>query len=182
MHVAPYIDKEKAGELLSRIEGIWPRKRKIIRSELLYLPVYVFTANLRDDKGTVYPEMISVDGIKGEFAFYTEREYLNPAEEQDKRTDLAINEKTAGEIAEKEYRKILHKRNLRNRSQIYLDCLSESKLVCYPYWIGYFRRKKGYDFEVIDGVGGAKQGIKMRPVFIDLILKLSTMADTSTER
>ena len=41
----------------------------------------------------------------------------------------------------------------------------------YPYWVGYYKRKSGIDFEVIDALNGKKQGAKMKPVFIKLIMQ-----------
>jgi hypothetical protein len=66
---------------------------------------------------------------------------------------------------------LLLKNNLKNSNTSGITDLSTGVPVYYPYWIGYYKRKKGYDFEVIDAVGGGKQGIKMKPVFIDLILQ-----------
>jgi len=44
-------------------------------------------------------------------------------------------------------------------------------IVNYPYWIGYYKRKDGVDFDVIDAVSGKKQGAKMKPVFIELLMR-----------
>jgi hypothetical protein len=43
--------------------------------------------------------------------------------------------------------------------------------IYYPYWIGYFNRKGALDFEVIDGLNAERQGAKMRPVFVNLLLQ-----------
>jgi hypothetical protein len=172
MHVAPLIDEQKAGVLLSATGGIWPRKRKIIRTELVTLPLYVFTARLSIPGKAEFTEMISVDAIKGEFAFYSEPEYADTETENLPGPGSEISEEEARKIAVTEYQRMLHKKNLRTRNHVTLDGLSNSRLVFYPYWIGYYRRKNGYDFEVIDAVGGGRQGIRMRPVFIDLILQM----------
>ena len=75
MFVTPQIDQLKASELLSKRKRIWSSGRKIIKVELTWLPIYLFQVALIDKKGNIKSDKISVDGIKGEFAFYSEAEF-----------------------------------------------------------------------------------------------------------
>jgi hypothetical protein len=173
MFVTAIIEKHKAEELLSLTNSIWPARRKIIKVELFYLPLYLFTIDLEDKKGRQYQEMISVDGIKGEFAFFRETEYDQPAKEKINKFSCKLTESMARQIAMEEYKRFMLKNNLKSGNHSRIVIFSQGVQVFYPYWIGYIKRRNGYDFEVIDAVGGSKQGIKMRPVFIDLILQTS---------
>lgn len=171
MYVTVKIEKDKAEKLLTEKNGIWPIRRPIIKVELFYLPLFIFTVSLEDKKGSRYHETISVDGIKGEFAFFRETDYDLPEKEITRKFSFSLTEQMARNIAMGEYQRLLLKNNLKNSNTSEIANISTGAHIYYPYWIGYYKRKKGYDFEVIDAVGGGKQGIKMRPVFIDLILQ-----------
>jgi hypothetical protein len=173
MVITAVIEKPKAEELLSETNRIWPPRKKIIKVELIYLPLYLFTIKLEDKRGRQYNEMVSVDAIKGEFAFFRETDSEQPTNEIINNFSCKLTESAARQIASGEYQRFLLKNNLKNSNTSRIINFSEGIRVFYPYWIGYLKRKNGYDFEVIDAVGGSKQGIKMRPVFIDLILQTS---------
>ena len=171
MFIASIIEKYQAEDLLSKTNGLWPARRKMIKVELFYLPLYLFTIKLEDNKGRQYSDMISVDGIKGEFAFFRESDYEQATAEIINKIDFKLTVTMACDIAMQEYKRFLFRNNLKNRNFAKIVSTSQGVQVYYPYWMGYFKHKSAYDFDVIDAVGGSKQGIKMRPVFIDLILQ-----------
>jgi hypothetical protein len=170
MFIPAIIERLKAEELLCHTNGIWPAKRKMMKVELLYLPMYIFNIKLEDRKGRQNQDMVSVDGIKGEFSFFMETDYEDQIKEKRDILSWNLTETMAREIGMKEDQRFLLKNNLRNSNTNVIMSFSHGVQVYYPYWMGYFKRRKGFDFEVIDAVGGDKQGVKMRPVFIDLIL------------
>jgi hypothetical protein len=174
MFISVIIEKHRAEELLSATNGIWPSGKKMVKVELFYLPIYLFTIELEDRKARHYHEMISVDGIKGEFAFFRESDSVESPNEHMNSFSYILAEPIARKIALAEYQRFLLKNNLKSSNSSGIVSFSKGVKAFYPYWIGYFRRKNGYDFEVIDAVGGGKQGIKMRPVFIELLLQSST--------
>lgn len=174
MHIAPVIEKNQAEESLSRTNGLWPSKRKIIKVELFYLPVFQFTIKLENKRKNQFSELVSVDGIRGEFAFFLESEYVRPGSEIINKFDFKLTESMASEIAIKEYQRLIYKNNLKNSNFTTIKGISQGIKVYYPYWVGYFRHKIGYDFDAMDAVGGNKPGIKMRPVFMDLLLQASS--------
>jgi hypothetical protein len=171
MYISIKIEQERAEKLLAEKNGIWPGRKRIIKVELIYLPLFIFTIRLEDKKGRQFHETISVDGIKGEFAFFRGTDYNHPGKDIAGTVSFTLTEQIARNIALGEYQRLLLKNNLKNSNTSGITDLSTGVPVYYPYWIGYYKRKKGYDFEVIDAVGGGKQGIKMKPVFIDLILQ-----------
>ena len=173
MFVAPDIDRRKAEEILSRREGMVPRRRKIIKTELLWLPLYVFEVLLEDSKGARLKDLVSVDGIKGEFALYRETAFAGEPPRSGNQGEFIIGNSGAREAASREYLRMLHNNNMRKRNPVTVISFSEPVHVFYPYWIGYHTRRSGYDFEAIDAVSGGKQGVRMKPVFIDLILQIT---------
>jgi len=172
MFISVIIEKHKAEEILCQTNGLWPARRKMIKVELFYLPMYIFTIQLEDKKGRHNHDLVSVDGIKGEFAFFRETDYDEETKEKTDQFSWKLTEPKAREIAMGEYQRFLLKNNLKNSNFSGIANFSSGVQAYYPYWLGYFRRRNGYDFEAIDAVGGSKQGIKMRPVFIDLILQI----------
>ena len=132
----------------------------MVKVELFYLPVYLFTLKLEDKKGRQYTDMISVDGIKGEFAFFIESEYEQATTEIIEKFEFKLTEKMACDIAMKEFQRFLFKNNLKNSNFVNIVSISKGVQIYYPYWIGYFKHKSAYDFDVIDAVVGSKQGVK----------------------
>ena len=45
-------------------------------------------------------------------------------------------------------------------------------LIILPLFMGYFKKKKGYDFKALDAVSGEIQGVRMRRVFMRVLRKL----------
>jgi hypothetical protein len=50
--------------------------------------------------------------------------------------------------------------------------ISEGMKIYYPFWVGYFKKKKGYDFKALDAVSGEIQGVRMRRVFMRVFREL----------
>lgn len=173
MFIAPIIGKLQAEDLLSKTNELWPVKRKMIKVELIYLPIYLFTLKLQDNKGRLYSEVISIDGLMGEFAFFNETNNNPVPADPGNNFSFKLSEEKAREIANREYRRLLYQNNLKTRTDAKIMDFSRVRQIYYPYWIGYFKRKRAYDFDVIDAVSGGKQGIKMRSVFIALLLHVS---------
>ena len=72
-------------------------------------------------------------------------------------------------MALSQYKGILLERGLRTRSHPSAEEISEGRKIYYPFWVGYFKKKKGYDFKALDAVSGEIQGVRMRRVFIKVL-------------
>jgi hypothetical protein len=51
MYISIKIEQERAEKLLAEKNGIWPGRKRIIKVELIYLPLFIFTIRLEDKKG-----------------------------------------------------------------------------------------------------------------------------------
>jgi len=173
MIIASVISRFQAEDLLSKKYSLWFYKRKIIKVELIYLPMYLFNLRLEDKKGQIQMDKVTVDGIKGEFAIFIEPDHKIDVLDSKNKYDFIITEDEAREIAENEYSRFLFKNNLKTPNNIKITDFSPGTKIYYPFWIVYFKRREAFDFSVIDAVNGSKQGVKMRPVFIDLLLQAS---------
>ena len=109
MYIPAIIEKPKAEELLCQPNGIWLAKRKVIKVELLYLPMYLFNVKLEDRNGRKNQDIVSVDGIKGEFSFFRETDYEDQTKEKRDILIWKLTEAMAREIAMKEYQRFLLK-------------------------------------------------------------------------
>jgi hypothetical protein len=176
--ISALVSKQEAEQIIARKGNIpWSSKKKILRTELLYLPVYVFTVTTLDSHGVSASELLIVDGIKGEFAIYkrspsAEEGNLFPGGLPQFRLDMD----SAKQSAVSEYGRWIYRHNLRNPNKVNIESISDGEQFYYPYWISYFSRRKGFDFEAVDAVGGEIQGVRMKPVFMDLILSLARKA------
>ena len=165
--VKPSIEKEKASELLSSKKGLlFGQKRLPLQKiELIYIPYYLFKASVlvTGKKLEVY---LSVDAIGGTFGLFTEENLAFEKSPAGEFFDFAIAAEKAQIIAREEYRWFLIQHSLRKKNPPVLEYLKEYKKIYFPYWVGYYKEKKGYDFRAIDGVSGKLEGIKMRRVFL----------------
>lgn len=169
MKYVPQIEKNTAVEVLEKRENIFQRKKNICRSDLIYLPYYLFSFNIYLADGKVESSFVCVDLIGGECAYLKDRKEI-AHENKTAEFNSAITENEAAEKARKFIiNEILHKKKK------YLNFLTmEIKLETvfeYPYWIGYFQKKDGIDFNVIDGITGQKQGPKMKTIFIKFLMQ-----------
>jgi hypothetical protein len=162
---------------LSLISKLFPRKSQISpeRLEVLNLPFYLFDVLVKKEvKGrentpaSQQHVTLSVDGLLGHAVLYAE-DTLDI--ENDPKTplpscDFEISSSVAAKMAFDQYKGILLEHGLRTRSHPKAEEISEGRKICYPFWIGYFKKKKGYDFRALDAVSGEIQGVRMRRVFI----------------
>jgi len=151
------------------------------RLEVLYLPFYLFDVLVeKEEKGqkdTLTSQQqvtLSVDGLLGHAVLYAE-DALDA--EKDPQTpaptcDFAISSSDAARLALDQYKGILLEHGLRTRSHPHATEISEGRKIYYPFWVGYFKKKNGYDFKALDAVSGEIQGIKMRKLFMHALRKM----------
>ncbi len=180
MFVEALIGQREAEVMMSGKKGFLLKTgRNILRTELLFLPVYIFTIRISDTKGKINTEMVSVDGIRGEFAAYKgTMDTLRCGDEENQAT-FRITESEARKTAGSEYGRLVFRHNLRHPDKLRIEECSDGRRIYYPYWIGYFRRRRGFDFVAVDAVGGAVQGARMKPAMIDIILQKAGNQKTS---
>lgn len=169
MKYVPQIDKGIAVEVLQKRENIFQKKKNICHSYLIYLPYYLFSFNIYLTGGKVENSFVCVDLIGGECAHLKDKTNF-VQENKAAGFNSVISENEAEEKARKFIiNEILHKKKK------YLKFLTmEAKLESvleYPYWIGYYQKKDGIDFNVIDGITGQKQGPKMKTIFIKFLMQ-----------
>jgi hypothetical protein len=184
MFVKPKISRQQAENIfaaqkstksfLSRLTG-HKNHRLPVRLEVVYLPFYLFDIQVeKESKGRIaeltptQTVILSVDGLLGDAVLYAGsaleeegvQEMIVPA------CDFAISSADAAQKAMSQYKGILLEHGLRTRSHPTAEAISGGKKIYFPFWIGYFRKKKGYDFKALDAVSGEIQGIKMRRLLI----------------
>ncbi len=168
MQYQPLINKNRAVEELVRKENLFQRKKDLCRSELIFLPYYLFAVTIHSNDGKSRLSHVCVDMINGECAYLVNNNFNNIVNVNNFIPDVTENE--AGDKARKFIiNEILYKKRK------YQDCpqieIELKNIMEYPYWIGYFKKENGYDFNIIDGVTGQRQGPKMKAVFIKYLIK-----------
>ncbi len=171
MYVIPGLDEVRAERLLTKVPRLLARKKKIVKTDLFYLPFYLFIITTVTNKKDNASELICVDGVEGTFSFFKETEYTNTPGIPGFIFNSVIEMEKARQLGLEEYRRILLKLSFKNRIAIEVESIKFDKKVFYPYWVGYYYRGKSLDFEIIDGLNGEKQGNKMRSIFIYALLK-----------
>jgi hypothetical protein len=192
MFIKPKISQKQAENIFVHKKTSFPfltrlfSRRSLItpeRLEIVHLPFYLFDVwvekekegeeNTHTDRQKV---MLSVDGLLGHAILYAEDVW---DADKDPRTpppvlDFAISSSDAAKRALDQYKGILLEHGLRTRSHPRAEEISEGRKIYYPFWVGYFKKKKGYDFKALDAVSGETQGIKMRRVFIKALKKIGS--------
>jgi hypothetical protein len=179
MFVKPKISRPSAANILSAKKSFFPLTAKLFsgknprlpeRLEIVYLPFYVFEVLVFPSGQNV---ALSVDGLLGHAVLYAETSLEIDKDLVMRTCDFELLPSAAEKIAMDQYRGILLEHGLRTRSHPQAKEISEGKKIFYPFWVGYFKNKKGfYDFKALDAVSGEIQGIKMRRVFIKALRQL----------
>ena len=117
---------------------------------------------------------LSVDGLLGHVVLYADNS-LNFEKELKIAAlvcDFEISASDAAQKALQQFKGILMEHGLRTRSSPNAKEISEGQKIFYPFWIGYFKNKQGYNFKAVDAVSGEIQGVRMRRIFIRTLKKL----------
>jgi len=151
------------------------------RLEVVYLPFYLFDVLVEKDekrqKNTPTSQQhvaLFVDGLLGHTVLYAEHglDLVKGLQAPGPACDFEISSSEAAKMALDQYKGILLEHGLRTRSHPHATEISEGRKIYYPFWVAYFKKKKGYDFKALDGVSGEIQGIKMRRIFIKALKSL----------
>jgi hypothetical protein len=163
--VQPVISEDAAEEIFSRKRTLLHRKKgKIVKVELINFPCYLFEVCATSRKGEK-SNYVSVDGIKGTFSFL-DLENVTFSEEGKASFSFDIKEDEAKKIAKDEYKGEILRSGLIAKNPAELRKISEGEKIYYPYWVCYYKKRDKYNFQVIDGVSGRMESVKMNPVFL----------------
>ena len=163
-------------KLLSRKSRVSPG-----RMEVVYLPFYLFDVQVeKENKGkqenfsSKQTVILSVDGLLGHAVLYAENALDIEKEPKTPMPscDFEISSSDAAKMALDQYKGILLEHGLRTRSHHQAEEISKGRKIYYPFWVGYYKKKKGYDFKALDAVSGEVQGVRMRRVFVRALKNL----------
>jgi hypothetical protein len=152
------------------------------RLELLYIPFYLFDVlvekEVKSNKRSFSPRQyvsLTVDGFMGHAVLYAKDglDVENGPKRPAPTCDFEISANQASKIALEQYKGVLLEHGMRTHSQTYATKISEGRKIFYPFWVGYFQKKRGYDFKALDAVSGEIQGVRMRRVFMKAFRKLA---------
>ena len=174
MYVKPEIIEEKAREIFARQKSFLffkflKKSLKLKRVELIYLPFYLFDIKLSIDKKVT----IATDGLLGYSILFVKDELKFKDSTKYPVCNFVLPASEAQEVALKEYKAILLEQGLRSRKTVTVETISEGNKIYYPFWIGYYRKGKAYEFKALDSLSGHIQGIRMRKVFLKALRLMS---------
>jgi hypothetical protein len=170
MNIVTKINSELAIRKIEKKDSFLSSKKVVVNIELLHLPYYFFKSEINLSKEKSIVQHICVDGLMGEFAFVERDKIEFISDRINDNTELLISELEAFSIAKNAVKSMLMVQKGKGIDLVSIG-LELVGMLKYPYWVGYYQRKSGIDFEVIDAVNGKKQGAKMKPVFIKLIMQ-----------
>jgi hypothetical protein len=168
--IRPEIDDTGARVLLRKCSRPFFLKTDPLHTELVYLPFYLYTVNFMNKKNTLTTITCCVDGVCGWFSLWPAN--LLQADEQttNRKMPFKIGREQADVVCRNECLRMIQQ----SRFFKSIQTMELSQKLLYPYWIGYFSKRRGYDFKAIDAVNGAPQSGKMRAAFARLILNEGT--------
>jgi hypothetical protein len=183
MYVTPEISKERAENILSQqkfFSSFRFRKKVILpkRVEMIYLPFYLFEVESQCDgcsdgagkqKGKA---AVVLDGLLGDNLFFI-RENIAYSDRIDKPVcPFVLSRSDARRMALDKYKWLQLEHRLRMKQKLVSGEITGSKMIFYPFWVGYYQRRGAYDFRIMDGVSGEVQGVRMRKVFLKALRHL----------
>lgn len=168
MKIPAEININDAAVLLKKPFNIFSSKKEIIKTELVYLPYYMFESQIIFGNGKSEVKKVCIDTVSGDHAFLKNIDIKPLIEKFD--THAAVKPEEAISIARMTIKSNLMFEKGKGK-KIDSIKIKEEGMIEYPYWIGYYKRKNKIDFEVIDAINGNLQGAKMKPTFIKLIMQ-----------
>jgi len=184
MYISPEVPKKNAEHILSQRKSFFSLKiRKkpfsLEKIELFYLPFYVF--EIVCERGAEKQKMrISLDGLFGSSLFFI-REGLRYKSKIDHLVSPFVLSLTdAKKKALEEFRWLLLEQGLRNKKSLSGSKITGTEKIYYPFWVGYFQKRKAYDFRALDGVSGEIAGVKMRRIFLKAFKEASDIDEEAS--
>ncbi len=164
--VLPTISAEEARKILSRRARFsLRRKREMKKMELLCLPHYLHAVIISQENGEREVPTCT-DGISSGFSFFDGRQLTFSDEAPGMFLDFVVSEEESEKACLENFRWHLVHHVLRRRVRASLKEIRSTEAIQYPYWVAYFKTRRGYDFRAADAVTGAIQGPRMRKVFL----------------
>jgi hypothetical protein len=113
-----------------------------------------------------------LDGLLGDNLFFI-RENIAYSDCVDNPVcPFVLTQAAARRMARDKYKWLQLEHRFRMRQKFVFGEISESKMIFYPFWVGYYERGGAYDFRIMDGVSGEVQGVRMRKVFLTAVRHL----------
>jgi hypothetical protein len=165
--VRPRVSEDEARRALSRKRAgvfLFGRQNVFLTFiELVYLPFYAFQLLVKVGVERQHIR-VAMDGLVGNAVFFVDDGLVFEETSRVSFCDFQLDAVEARHMALDGYRGLILEQGLRNRRGVEVGGVLQQDRWYYPFWIGYYRQSKGYDFRSCDGVSGEIQGVRMRRV------------------
>jgi hypothetical protein len=162
-----------AQNLLAKPNRPLARTREMIRIELFYLPFFLFNATFKSSSNS-RTDLIAIDGIHGDVVFLKSLDLQSGTVAARESAAPALSWEQAEEYGRTGLRRQLFHRGWKMWRPHLLTDLIPDRLVYYPYYLGYFKKKGAIDFDAIDAVSGRHQGVRVKSIFIETLVNKNT--------
>ena len=163
MFAKPLVERDSALQSLTRRRlPLWPGKKPSPQKiELIYFPYYLFKISVAIGGGK-REICVAADGLLGDLALpeMGTLEFLEQADSP--RFNFQISMEEAREKVLDECRWVLVKHGFHRRNLPRMEAVAGVRRFYYPYWVAYYRKRKGYDFRAVDGLSRAPIAIRTR--------------------
>jgi hypothetical protein len=166
--IQPVIDRKTAEKQLRRrgvIGSLFGREAEG-RLELLWMPFYWFSFEARGGEGALVHCV--VESYSGEVSLF------NPPGTLGGVLGNSFAAKLDAETAEKiarEHLNLFFAFSLRGKSSRELGRVLSREVLCFPFWVQYFERRRGkWDIRVLDAARGTRPGSKLKASILAAIL------------
>jgi len=165
------ISSEEAREILGA-RGKFPfrRKSEMKKVELVYLPYYAHRVTVWQGNGE-HEVSACVDAISSGFFFFDAEQAVFQDDAEGTLFDFQISPEEARRVCLENLRWHLVYQGLRLKVRASAGNIGEVRSVYYPYWVAYFKGRKGYDFRALDAVTGKIEGAQVRRTLLSAFLQ-----------
>ncbi len=175
--VVPKVWREDAVAIFSRRRRLSLRRRPDIKKvELVHIPHYLHQVLVSLGNGE-RELSVCTDGICSNFSFFDAGRLEFSDEASGVVVDFLVSRQESERACLENLRWHLVGRGLRFKFRASLKEIREVRPIWYPYWVGYFKVRRGYDFRVADAVTGEVQGARMRGVFLKAFVRDAASGD-----
>lgn len=130
------------------------------KSQCVWLPVYLVTIPMTD-RGTTAQFPCTVDGLSGAFALFAMPETITEGTPPGESFPPSIPAAESDSLARAALTASILRRR-RKSATARLGPTESIELLRWPYWVFYYRRRKGIDIRLVDAATGDRPGHKIK--------------------
>lgn len=177
-YVKEEISCQEARQILSRPTSFFTflgRKKSTPPQniELIYLPFFLSRVNIEEGENR-REATVCLDALTTEAFFFARNDLDYCPGTTHPVCPSRVTADKGQPVLENRCRWVFIEQRLKQKKALPRLEFSPVREIFYPFWLGYLKKRGGYDFKAIDALSGQEMGLKMRPLFLAALRALDS--------